>query len=152
MSKATYDPTEGLRQAWGATNNVLELDEAGFYQHPLSEVVKQMLERHASELYAEFIALGGCIMCGEVVGVITSVGVAPLATKRCPFRLDCAAVRDEVEMILDYGKENTEASIVLVRMLCEAKGERYDHENLNRYRNMAIAEVRGIPFDSMKWE
>lgn len=77
---------------------------------------------------------------------------AAYATKECPFRLSCEAVDEESERWAAFIAERIDASLVMARMLCEAKGEPADHESTNRYYNMALAEVRGIPYESMRSE
>lgn len=54
MEEAQYDIAEGMWQAWRATKNLLELDEAGLYPRPLPQDTRKMLERHAGELQAEY--------------------------------------------------------------------------------------------------
>lgn len=82
----------------------------------------------------------------------SSTAPAAYDTKECPFRLSCQAVDAEMKHVNDFIAERINASAVLARMLCEAKGEPVNHESTNRYYNMALAEVRGIPYESMKSE
>lgn len=81
-------------------------------------------------------------------------GEAPAewGTKKCPFQLSCQAVDEEVRRMNDFIAERIDASVVLTHMLCEAKGELANHESMNRYYNMALAEVRGISYESMRSE
>lgn len=79
----------------------------------------------------------------------TAVTSTALGTKECPFRLSCEAIDEKMRRMDEYISERVDAVSVMARMLCEAKGEPVNHENVNRYYNMALADVRGIPYESM---
>lgn len=88
MAAARHDPAKGLWQAWRATKNLLELDEAGSYPCPLPNEARKMLKRHAVDLSAEFqgfgIMAGGGGMSGEgyrvPVDVLDGIGDVAIRT------------------------------------------------------------------------
>lgn len=67
-----------------------------------------------------------------------------------PCSLDCEFVHKAERSASEQCRKETEMTIELVKMLCEAKGETCNNKAINHYRGLAYANVIGVDVSELK--